>query len=143
VENAVGVQVGGSATDVARGKALGGGVAVWICPGAHAAITANKVRTNVGIGSMRRMCVIQRSLTAPNALELIGRSHAPPCPRPILSIHQSRQTRPASPVRSSEMLGGLSGSLEEFIDPRILVNNVLCDVQDHVSLRVSQRLLSS
>ena len=40
-----------------------------------------------------------------NAIELIGRGHAPPCPRPILSIQQSRQIRPVSPVRSSEMLG--------------------------------------
>jgi hypothetical protein len=43
----------------------------------------------------------------PNALELIGRGQPPPCPRTILSIQQSRQTRPASPVRSSEMLDGL------------------------------------
>ena len=44
----------------------------------------------------------------PNALELIGRGHTPPCPRTTLSIQQSRQNRPASPVRSSEMLGRIS-----------------------------------
>ena len=43
-----------------------------------------------------------------NALELIGRGHSPPSPCTALSIQQSRQTRPASPVRSSEMLGGLA-----------------------------------
>jgi hypothetical protein len=41
-----------------------------------------------------------------NALELIGRGHTPSCPRAILSIQQTGQTGPASPVRSSEMLGG-------------------------------------
>jgi hypothetical protein len=46
----------------------------------------------------------------PNDLELIGRGRSPPCPLPTLSIQQSHQTRPASPVRSSEMLGS-AGSL--------------------------------
>jgi hypothetical protein len=40
-----------------------------------------------------------------NALELIGRGHVSSCPLPVQSIQHSRQTRPASPVRSSEMLG--------------------------------------
>jgi hypothetical protein len=40
-----------------------------------------------------------------NASELIGRGEPPPCPGTNMSIQHSRQIRPASPVRSSEMLG--------------------------------------
>jgi hypothetical protein len=40
-----------------------------------------------------------------NALELIGRGQSPPRPKPMAILLQTRQTRPASPVRSSEMLG--------------------------------------
>jgi len=61
-----------------------------------------------------------------NALELIGRGHAPPRPQPALSIHQSRQTRPASPVRSSEMLARLSGQ-----EPTLFLDRVPDDAPNN------------
>jgi len=56
----------------------------------------------------------------PNALELIGRGHSPPCPRSILSIQHSLQSRPASPVRSSEMLGGICDHSKMLLDLEIV-----------------------
>jgi len=61
------------------------------------------------------------SMRMANALELIGRGHSPPRPRTALSIQQPAQTRPASPVRSSEMLDASEINIlgADFADSRV------------------------